>query len=313
MSDKRSPSEENTLPPLVLSSFDDEEQEEVKDLWDALEGANSRTDSVSPQETDRDLEDLHIRLGFSGRSDRIAGLIRTYGRYAAAAVAIIVAGAAFLMLPHSVEVPPGKMAVVSLPDGSQVELNSGSVIQFNRLFGVTNRDISLSGEGYFEVVPGDMPFEVTSNGTVTEVLGTTFNIRSWSDHPQNETIVAVKEGIVKFYPVTNIANAVRLNEADESRWQAGFESPTAPANTDLERVTGWRERKFIFYEESLQQIFREVERRFDLDIDLENREAANETLTGYYGEVSNPESLLDDICTVAGLSYSKTANGYRVY
>ena len=313
MLDKRSPSEENTPPPRVLSSFDDEEQGEIKDLWDALEGADSTKDVVSTEETDRDLADLHIRLGFSDRSDRVAGHIRTYGRYIAAAVALIVAGAAFLMLPQSVEVPPGEMAVVSLPDGSQVELNSGSVIQFNRLFGVTNRDISLNGEGYFEVVSDDMPFEVTSNGTVTEVLGTTFNIKSWSDHPQKETIVAVKEGIVRFYPVTNIEHAVRLNEADESRWQAGFESPTVPANTDLERVTGWREQKFIFYEESLQQIFREVERRFDLNIDLENREAAYETLTGYYGNVSNPESLLDDICTVAGLRYSKTANGYRVY
>lgn len=313
MSEKRSTPHGHTPPPLVLSFFNDEEQCGVKDLWNALESADSAPGIVSPEETERDLEDVHIRLGFTGRSDRIAGYIRSYGRYVAAAVALIVAGAAFLMLPQSVEISRGEMAVVSLPDGSQVELNSGSVIQFNRLFGVTNRNISLNGEGYFEVVTGEMPFEVTSNETITEVLGTSFNIRSWSDHPQNETIVAVKEGVVRFYPVTNIANAVRLNEADESRWQAGFESPAPPASTDLERITGWREQKFIFYEESLQQIFREVERRFDLEIDLENRAVANETLTGYYGDVANPESLLDDICTVAGLNYSKTANGYRVY
>ena len=313
MSDKQSHLKRDTIPPRVLSSFDEEDREKVSKLWNSLESAMSTQRAVSDEETERDLQDVHIRLGFETRSDRIAGYIRSYGRYVAAALALIVLSAAFLMLPRSVEVPPGEMAVVSLPDGSQVELNSGSVIQFNRLFGFTNRNISLNGEAFFDVVPDETPFKVTSNGTATEVLGTRFNVRSWSDHPQNETLVAVEEGAVRFYAVTNISTAVQLREETQSRWQAGLDSPVDPESADLERVTGWRDRKFIFYEESLQQIFREVERRFDLNIDLENREVADDTLTGYYGEISDPESLLDDICTVAGLSYSRTANGFRVY
>src|SRR6056297_1854558 len=313
MPDKRSHFKKDTIPPRVLSSFDEEDRETISELWDTLGSAVIGPHAVSDEETERDLEDVHIRLGFESRSDRIACYIRSYGRYVAAAVALIVISAAFLMLPRSVEISPGEMAVVSLPDGSQVELNSGSVIQFNRLFGFTNRNISLNGEAFFDVVPGETPFKVTSNGTATEVLGTRFNVRSWSDHPQNETLVAVEEGTVRFYPVTNISNAVQLREEAQSRWQAGLDSPADPKPADLGRVTGWRDRKFIFYEESLQQIFREVERRFDLNINLENREVADETLTGYYGEVSDPESLLDDICMVAGLSYSRTANGFRVY
>lgn len=313
MPEKRKPSKQNAIPPRLLRSFDEEEQVQINELWESLESGGSDVKVVSEEETEQDLADLHIRLGLQSRSDRVAGLIRTYGRYAAAAIALIVLGTAFLMLPQSVEISPGEIAVVSLPDGSEVELNSGSVIQFNRLFGFSNRDLSLNGEGFFDVVSSDKPFEVTSNGTVTRVVGTRFNIRSWSDHPLNETLVTVEEGSVQFYPATNITHAVQLGEESQSRWQAGLDSPTRPETANIERVTGWRDQKFIFYEESLLQIFREVERRFDLSIDLENREAANETLTGYYGNVSDPESLLDDICTVAGLSYSKTANGYRVY
>lgn len=310
MSDKTSKNSHNNIPHEVLLSFDEQERDQINELWMAAEISE---DMISQSETEKALEDLHIRLDFRDRPDRVLGYIQGYGRYVAAAMAIIIIGATFMMIPQSVKAPLGEMAVVSLSDGSTVELNSGATIQFNRLFGITNRNISLNGEAFFKVEESDKPFRVTANGTITEVLGTAFNIRSWSDHPKNETRVAVEEGTVKFYPEQQDGNAVVLQDETESRWQTGLESPENPTGAELERVTGWRERKFIFYEESLQQIFNEVERRFNLNIDLENREVADETLTGYYGEVNSPESLLDDICTVAGLNYSKTANGYRIY
>ncbi len=313
MPENKSHNNHESAPSRVLSSVNEEERDSINRLWETLGQADRVSDRITEEEVENDLEDVHIRLGFSGRGDRIAGHIKTYGRYAAAAIALIIAGAVFLMLPQIVKIPAGEMATVTLPDGSVVELNSGSFIQFNRLFGYTNRAVSLNGEGFFDVVSADTPFRITSNGTVTEVVGTRFNIRSWSDHPEKETLITVEEGVVRFYPLTHIENSVQLSEQRQSRWQPGFESPTDPASADLERVTGWRERKFIFYEESLQQIFREVERRFDLNITLEKSSVADETLTGYYGEITNPESLLDDICTVAGLRYSKTADGYRIY
>ncbi|WP_340106786.1 FecR family protein [Rhodohalobacter sp. 8-1] len=313
MSDKTSESSQNNISRDVLLSFEEQERDQINELWIAGEVAGRTEELISQAETEQALEDLHIRLDFRDRPARILGYIQNYGRYVAAAVAIIVIGTAFLLIPQSVEAPLGEMAVVTLSDGSTVELNSGASIQFNRLFGITNRNISLNGEAYFDVESSDTPFRITANGTVTEVLGTKFNIRSWPNHPQNETHVAVEEGTVKFYPKQQDRNAVILQEEMESRWQAGLEVPENPSAAELDRVTGWRERKFIFYDESLQQIFNEVERRFNLHIELENRDVADETLTGYYGKVSGPQSLLDDICTVAGLNYSKTANGYRVY
>lgn len=313
MSDKTSESSQNSIPREVLLSFDEQKRDQINELWMAGEAADVSGEMISQAETERALKDLHIRLDFRERPDRMLGYIQGYGRYVAAVLAVIIIGAAFLLIPQSVEAPLGEMAVVTLSDGSTVELNSGASIQFNRLYGISNRHISLNGEAFFDVEPSGTPFRVTANGTVTEVLGTAFNIRSWSNHPRNETHIAVAEGTVKFYPKQQDRNAVVLQKEMESRWQTGLDAPVPPTGVVLERVTGWRERKFIFYEESLQQIFNEVERRFNLNIELRNKEVADETLTGYYGEVSSPESLLDDICTVTGLNYSKTANGYRVY
>lgn len=313
MSEKKSNSARNEIPQKVLLSFEESDRNQVAKVWAASSYAEQDFETPSTAEIEDTLNDLHIRLDFNDRSDRIAGWIQRYGRYAAAAVALIVIGTAFLFLPQTAEAPFGEMAEVTLPDGSEIELNSGSTVQFNRLFGITNRTITLNGEGYFSVNTGEKPFRVLANGTVTEVLGTEFNVRSWSDHPEKETIVSVAEGQVRFYTDGEELNAVTLQQQTESRWRRGFSAPEDPKPADLERMTDWRDQKFIFYEESLQQIFREVERRFDLRIDLQNSRAAAETLTGYYGVIQDPESLLDDICTVAGLNYSKTANGYRVY
>lgn len=313
MSGKNYNSARNEIPQEVLLSFEESERSQITEVWSAGKYAESYFETPSSAEIEDALTDLHIRLDFNNRSDRIAGWIQGYARYVAAAVALLIIGAAFLLLPQSIEAPFGEQVEVTLPDGSEVNLNSGSTIQFNRLFGITNRQISLNGEGYFSVDKSDQPFRVLANGTVTEVLGTEFNVRSWSDHPEKETRVMVVTGNVQFYPEGGELKGVMLQKETESRWRHGVDTPEDPTHADIERITGWRDQKFIFYEESLQQIFKEVERRFDLQIDLEKSEVATETLTGYYGKVQDPESLLDDICTVAGLNYSKTANGYRVY
>lgn len=264
-------------------------------------------------ETEEALGELHIRLGFENRSDRVAGYIQKYSRYLVAAVALLVIGGVLFFVPQHVEAPRGDLAQVNLPDGSYIELNSGSAIQFNRLYGFTNRTISLNGEAWFEVESGSKPFIVKAHGTVTQVTGTEFSVRSWADDPEGETRVAVTKGSVQFFPEESGEHAVNINAGLLSAWSPGKIHPHEPIQAELERITGWRDRMFIFYDEQLQRIFRDIERRFDLQIDLQIGDRSGETLTGYYRQVESAESLLDDICTVAGLNYAETANGFRVY
>lgn len=313
MSKEISNSDGQQIPRRVLDSFAQDEKEQLNEVWSLSRDRTSDIADISPEEAEQALGDIHIRLGFEDRQARVLNFIQDYSRYVAAAIALIVLGTAFLMVPRSVEAPLGDIAELTLPDGSMVELNSGSEVQFNRLYGITNRDISLNGEAFFRVESSDLPFEVAANGAVVKVLGTQFNVRSWADHPENETRVAVLEGRVAFYPASQAQQSVSLTGNEASVWKPGYDNPELPQETVMERETGWRDRKFIFYEESLQEIFKEVERRFDVSIELQNNDVAAETLTGYYGQVSGPESLLNDICTVAGLNYSKTATGYRVY
>lgn len=312
MSDENKNPNKIPLPEGALEGVDSREQKSLREVW-TLAGVAEPNHFVSPDETGDALEELHIRLGMEGKRALPTNKILGIGRWLAAAVALIVIGWAFFGISQSVTAPNGQQAEVNLADGSVVELNSGAGIRFNRLFGYTNRDITLSGEAYFHVASSSEPFRVYANGTVTEVTGTRFSIRSWPDDPEGKTNITVLEGEVRFYPESDPLKAVKLNKERTSIWQPGLDKPKDPEPANIETMTGWRDQKFIFYEQSLSEIFDEIERRFNVKIELQSSGVAGETLTGYYGEVGDSESLLEDICTVAGLNYAKTANGYRVY
>ena len=79
---------------------------------------------------------------------------------------------AFAMI--KVEAPQGSTTKMTLPDGTEVWLNAGSRMEYSQGFGVRDRRVKLSGEGYFEVHHNTaMPFIVNSSSLNVQVLGTT--------------------------------------------------------------------------------------------------------------------------------------------
>ena len=85
--------------------------------------------------------------------------------------------------------PTAEPLLVKLTDGSLVFLKPGSRISYDTAFDAANiREVYLSGEAYFEVARNPKkPFYVYANELVTKVLGTSFNVRAYSDD-QNVTV-----------------------------------------------------------------------------------------------------------------------------
>ena len=85
----------------------------------------------------------------------------------------------------------GNYEVVALPDGSQVYMNHNSSISYQEDFNL--RTVTLAGEAFFTVLPGESIFTVeTAHGNI-EVLGTEFNVKTTSD----QVAVDVKKGLVE--------------------------------------------------------------------------------------------------------------------
>jgi transmembrane sensor len=87
---------------------------------------------------------------------------------------------------------------ITLNDGSTIVLQPGSSVSYPRQIDPAKRVVRLSGEGFFDVKRDPTrPFYVYSNEIITEVLGTSFNIKAYDS--EKEIVVAVKTGKVSVY------------------------------------------------------------------------------------------------------------------
>ncbi|MGF1669207.1 MAG: FecR family protein [Balneolaceae bacterium] len=289
-----------------------EERNRLKEVWNKSEPAVGYSFEIPDDEIERALEIVHKKMD-QGRDDY--GNKPTKIRYwlLAAAILFITFGTAYLLIPVTMTVPHGEIIAIELPDGSGVEMNSGTKLRYSRLYTLLNRDITLNGEAFFTVQDDALPFRVFANGTVTEVTGTRFNVRSWNDEPAAETSIAVSSGQVLFYPENRREIHVELNSGETSRWNPDLEKPSVPQIIDIGQISAWRNRMLVFNNKPLLVIFKELERTFDIRIQLEAKNVGMDSLTTYYTEPHNPESIVEDICRVKGLRFARTSDGFRIF
>ena len=315
MSKKSTHKENNGFKERFLNLFSKEDKDHIWEAFQSAENTLRNQPAVTEEETNKALQRVHDQISPADSKSRHISIhsLRKNWKWLAAASILLIFGFGYLFIPQSFEAPNADILVHTLPDGSTIELNSGTEIQYNRLFGYSNRTIYLDGEAFFEVKKDPQKFIVNANNSTIEVTGTKFNVRSWSDDPDAETQVSVSEGSIKFYPQQESDSAVILNKGKTSSWHVNMIKPSAPITENIDQILGWRDRNISFKNKSLQTIFNELERFFDVKIDLSNDSIAGESLTAHYANPQNIESVLDDICRVKGLRYSKTADGYNIY
>jgi transmembrane sensor len=196
-------------------------------------------------------------------------------RYAvAAAVALLVAFGAYWMLqggkeaagsPTTYATKDGERREIALPDGSKVMLGGGSQLVAAAGFSREHRQLSLTGEAYFEVKKDPAhPFEVTTGGVKTTVLGTQFNLRAYQ--PDISVSLSVVEGKVNFAPLASGAGQIFVaNESGNFDAQHGTVLRTAVLPSD---AAAWRENVLVFADTPLQEAVSRINHFYDIDIRL---------------------------------------------
>jgi len=211
-----------------------------------------------------------------------------------AAVIVIFSSLAFLYKTTvtSTEVAEkGKKTNFSLPDNSQIVLNSGSEINYKKWKWENNRKLNLDGEAYFKVAHGKK-FEVeTKLGTVT-VLGTQFNVKARKDRFE----VTCYQGKVSIQHKTQ---EVIITKG----MSVTFENDFFDKQDINVAKPEWTNNEIAFQKVNIHTVVDELERQYDVEIILNGKE--NTQLFSGILPSNNLKAALDIIISIFHLKISK--------
>ncbi len=198
---------------------------------------------------------------------------------------------------NTITTPIGGQYAVVLPDGSKVWLNAGSSLKYPTAFAANGRDVTLTGEGYFEVAhmegpKGRMPFSVTviknqTQSEKVEVLGTHFNINAYADEPFISTTLL--KGSVK---VALSDNKMALLKPGQMARLGNENIKVQQADTEM--AVAWKNGEFVFRED-LHTAMRKVARWYDVEIVYEETAPENLMLGGWMSRGTNISEVLNHI------------------
>ena len=230
---------------------------------------------------------------------------------AVAAVITVLFGIGYVFRTVTVTAPRGELAQVSLPDGSEVELNSESSITFRSRF-FNTRKVRLEGEAYFEVSESGKRFIVETFNANTAVLGTRFNVRARPTEAKAATSVVVAVGRVHLSSKAENSEGVILTAGQQSHLASSAQRPTTPESVTLTRRLAWRTGGLAFSNQSFDAIFDEIGRRYNVEIAASDN-ILGEAFSYYVHEPESAELVIADLVAAVGLRYRKTSQGFEVF
>ena len=209
------------------------------------------------------------------------------------------------------KVPYGKKFLISLSDGTAVHLNAGTSLRYPiKFLKGHKREVFLDGEAYFDVAKDKQhPFLINTGKLNIEVLGTKFNISSYEEDPQVNTVVV--SGLVKVYDDTS-DNSDLVTPGRMASWDRLTES-TIVTETELDLHVGWIEGKLVFRRTTFGAMIKKLERFYDVEITSTN-EALNETVfsASFDLNIESIDQVLNYISKNYPFTYTKNQNGITI-
>lgn len=158
----------------------------------------------------------------------------------------------------------GSHSRFALADGTQVYLGPGSMLSYPAKFSGKTRPVTLQGEAYFEVTKNkEKPFLIYTEHLRTQVLGTTFKVRSFKDSP---ILVSVTSGKVKVDRITGeyIQELAILNPGEQVSY--GKQSEVLKTKFNIDDVRNWKQGQLAFDGTPLSELANQIGRWYNVSI-----------------------------------------------
>lgn len=190
---------------------------------------------------------------------------------------------------YSIKTSKGQNLKLLLPDGSKIWLNAGSNLALNLPFQKNKRTVYIEGEAYFEVAKDkSRPFMVRSPKSEITVLGTHFNVNTYSSRQEQVTLL---EGLVSVQPTTKIKNAIALHPNQKVNIED--QSIQLTEVKDASRDIAWSQGYFSFDNTPIAEVMQQLGIWYNVDIVYQNGVPVDK----FYGEL-NKKSKLSEILRV---------------
>jgi len=189
------------------------------------------------------------------------------------------------VLYNTMSTPRGGQYKLTLPDGTEVWLNAASSITYPTAFVGNERNVSITGEAYFEVAKDkSKPFRVRSGNQAIEVLGTHFNVMAYPDEDAIKTTLL--EGSVKITE-NNEVQILKPGEQAVVDKNGGLKISVA----DVDDALAWKNGYFKFSRVNIKYIMRQLARWYDVDVVYEGN-VPHDEFVGKIGRGENIEDVL---------------------
>lgn len=194
---------------------------------------------------------------------------------------------------NTLKIPRGGEYFLVLADGTKVWLNSETTLRFPVQFASDIRRVELTGEAYFEVSRNEnVPFIVSSGNQQVKVLGTQFNI---SSYPDNQSILTtLVEGSVEVSQEGNPAEKTMLKPSEQS-YLSTNESQILKRNVDVAQYVAWKDGRFVFQDQMLEDIMKTLSKWYDVQVVFSNEDAKKLRFTGNLERYTDFNNILGKI------------------
>jgi ferric-dicitrate binding protein FerR (iron transport regulator) len=237
--------------------------------------------------------------------------MRWAARIAAAVVALVAIGFLlnnYVSSPQLKTIASGNQTLkVVLPDNSVAWLNKNSELEFTEKFSGNKREVKLKGEAFFDVVHDEAkPFIITANQTVTEDIGTSFNVRAMEEEGTVEVTVAT--GKVSFTEEGD-KGKIFLSPGDRGVFEKQTHRLSSLKNNDANYMA-WQTGKVVFDKSTLREVAATLGRYYNTSFATDSA-AADVLFTGTFDHAS-VEDAIKILETSTGSRISKQQNSYII-
>lgn len=205
---------------------------------------------------------------------------------------------------NTIKVPVGGFYQLALADGTRVWLNSMTRLRYPVNFIGEERKVYLEGEAYFQVKHDTMyPFIVTAGGLEVKVYGTEFNVNTYNPNIVQTVLVTGKVGIT----VKNTGEGIFLQPDDMAEY-FNLSDSLRVKKVDPFVYTAWKDGKFVFEEETIEEIMERLGRWYEVKVIFENANAKNQIFSGIITRFTDVQDVLHLIEGTATIKFEINGN-----